>query len=63
MIAERRARLAAATAFLKRRCILVTVVDRDAPIRTYRVSGKREPMLAEGVIAIAEWQGFEGSNG
>ncbi|GAM04837.1 hypothetical protein [Novosphingobium sp. MBES04] len=55
----RRARLANAIAFLKARCILVDVVDRNADIRLYRVSGKQARMLASDVIAYAETQGFE----
>lgn len=55
-IAARRERLAVAVAFLKRRCILVDALDRFAQVRLYRVSGKRQPMLAEQVIdhAIAK---------
>ncbi|MED5546168.1 MAG: hypothetical protein VYD90_13040 [Pseudomonadota bacterium] len=55
----RRARLANAIAFLKARCILVDVVDRNADIRLYRVSGKQARMLACDVIAYAQTQGFE----
>lgn len=55
----RRIRLERAIAHLKRQCILVSVVNRDAQIRTYRVSGKREPMLAEDVIAHAIAKGME----
>ncbi len=58
-IAERRARIEGATAFLKRRCILVSVVNREAQIRTYRVSGKRDPMLLDEVVAFAMERGFE----
>ena len=60
--AQRRAILAAAIAHLKARCILVDVVDRAALIRTYRVSGKREAMLAEEVIGLAERHGFDGGS-
>lgn len=51
--------LDAAIRFLKARCILVDVVDRAAPVRSYRVSGKREAMYLEGVVALAESLGFE----
>jgi len=54
----RRQRLQAAIAFLARTGILVTVVDRDALIRQYRVSGKREKKLADEVIAIAVERGL-----
>lgn len=60
---QRRRRLDAAIAHLKRRCILVDVVNRDAHIRTYRVSGKRDAKLAEEVIEIAQALGFEVVNG
>lgn len=53
--------LADATRFLKARCILVDVVDRGAQIRKYRVSGKREAMFLEDVVALAESLGFEGA--
>jgi hypothetical protein len=55
----RRQRLQAAIAFLARTGILVTVVDRDALIRQYRVSGKREKKLADEVIAIAVERGLD----
>lgn len=51
--------LGAAVRFLKARCILVDVVDRDAQIRKYRVSGRREAMYLEDVVALAEGLGFE----
>lgn len=56
---QRRAMLEGAIAFLKRQCVLVSVCDRDAQIRKYRVSGMRDSMLAEGVIAVAVSRGFE----
>ncbi len=55
----RRARLEAAIAHLKRHCILVSVSDRDAPVRLYRVSGRRESKFAEEVIEIAQEYGLE----
>nr|KPM22279.1 hypothetical protein VO57_12595 [Citromicrobium sp. JL2201] len=48
-----------ATVFLKRRAILVDVVDRDSLVRMYRVFGKRDALLAEEVIEIACQLGFE----
>ena len=57
-VAARRAALEAATAWLKARCILVSVCDRQAAIRTYRVSGRRPSLLAEEVIAYAEELGM-----
>lgn len=57
-IEQRHARLAAAIAFLKARAILVTPTDRDAQIRTYRVSGKRYPQLAEEVVELAIEKGW-----
>lgn len=56
--AARAARFAAAVAFLKARAILVTVVDRNALVRRYRVSGKLDSMFAEDVIARAVKLGF-----
>lgn len=55
----RRARFLQAQAFLKARCVLVSPCDREALVRRYWVSGKREPMFAEEVIAHAERLGFE----
>lgn len=55
MEARRRA-LDAAMRHLASRGVLVTVLDRFADVRRYRVSGKRDPLLAEDVIALAvEW--------
>lgn len=53
-IEQRAQRIEAAIRFLKSRCVLVTVANREHPIRTYRVSGRRELQLAEDVIAMAE---------
>jgi hypothetical protein len=55
----RRQRLQAAIMHLKRQCILVSPVDRSALVRRYRVSGKREAMYAEEVIAFAATRGFQ----
>lgn len=57
-IAQRHERLASAIAFLKARAILVTAVDRYAPVRQYWVSGKRERKFAEDVIEIAQALGW-----
>lgn len=58
-IAQRREAIERATRFLKARCILVTITDRNAMIRKYRVSGKRDTMLAEQVIEYAVSLGME----
>jgi len=50
---QRQARFKAAEAFLKMKAILVTPVNRDAQIRTYRVSGKRDSMIHEEVVEYA----------
>lgn len=52
-IARRREAIESAIRFLKSRYILVTITDRNAMIRKYRVTGKREAMLAEQVIEYA----------
>ncbi len=53
-LAERRERLNRAIVWLKREHrILVTVVDREALVRQYLVSGKRDRMLADHVIDYA----------
>lgn len=57
-VAERRARLERAIGHLKRQGILVSVLDRAALIRKYRVSGKAESVLAEDVISIAIERGM-----
>lgn len=58
-IAARRERIDAAIRFLKQRCILVDPVDRYAAVRRYRMSGCKEPLFAEDVIARAEKLGLE----
>ncbi|MAM39309.1 MAG: hypothetical protein CL949_12620 [Erythrobacter sp.] len=55
----RMANVDGAIAHLRRRGILVDVVDRAALIRRYRVTGKRDPRLAEEVIELACESGFE----
>ncbi len=57
-IEERRARLEAAMAWLKARCILVSVSDRQALVRKYRVTGRAPSLLAEEVIQHAENMGM-----
>lgn len=42
-IANRFERIAAAIAYLKTKCILVQVIDRDELVKRYRVTGKRYP--------------------
>lgn len=49
----------AVIAWLKARCILVTVVDRDALVRTYRISGKLYAHTLEQVVEYAASLGFE----
>lgn len=56
---QRRVRLQAAIAHLGRRGVLVWADDRDALIRKYRVTGRRELKFAEDVIEIAAAYGFE----
>lgn len=55
----RREQREAAIRFLKQRGILVTVVDRSEPVRRYRVTGRADSHLHEGVIEIAILHGFE----
>jgi len=59
--ARRQAMFRGAELFLKRKGILVTVVDRAAPIRTYRVTGKREAQLLEEVVELAIAKGWDAS--
>lgn len=58
-IGHRHAVRDAAFAYLKARCILVTVVDRDALVREYFVTGKRFRHSLEMVVELAESMGFE----
>ena len=55
---ERTQRTDAAIRFLKSRCILVTVHDRNHLVRVYQVTGRRTLHLAEDVIALAESMGW-----
>ncbi|MEL7698683.1 hypothetical protein VO57_015575 [Citromicrobium bathyomarinum] len=55
----RKANIDAATKHLRRRGVLVDVHNRDALVREYRVTGKRDLMLAEDVIDLARTSGFE----
>lgn len=55
---QRRRDLVAAIAFLKARCILVSISDRNAQITKYRVSGRREPLLGCEVVEMAAMLGF-----
>lgn len=54
----RLARVSAAIAFLKARGVIVQVINRDALVREYRISGSTHRYFAEGVIAYAARQGF-----
>lgn len=58
-IEQRAQRIEAAIRFLKAKCVLVTVANREHQIRAYRVSGRRDLQLAEDVIAMAEHLGME----
>jgi hypothetical protein len=62
-IARRQARFRSAEAFMKARCILVSVIDRQAQIRTYRVTGKRLVYSEDEIIALAEGMGWEDDHG
>lgn len=55
----RRARLQRAIDWLNTHAWFVQIVNHDAPVRTYRVAGKREAMLAEDVIRVAIEKGME----
>lgn len=55
----RREQLTGAIAFLKRQGILVSVYDREAQLRRYRVTGKAYSKSHEEVIEIAVARGFE----
>lgn len=59
----RRRRLQAAIAFLQARGTLVSILDRDALVRRYRITAKRENYLADEVVAYAIERGFEADNG
>ena len=54
----RRARLERAIGWLRGKCILVQICDREAAIRQFRVSGRRHNLLAEEVIAHAQALGM-----
>ncbi len=56
----REAQIDAAITFLKAKCILVSAVERDHPIRAYRVSGRGGYWLAEDVVDLAARKGFAG---
>lgn len=55
----RRQRLQRAIDWLNQHAWFVQIVNREAAVRTYRVSGKRDAMLAEDVIRIAIEKGME----
>lgn len=58
--AARLARVAAAIAFLKTKGILAQVVDRNAPLRTYRCTGSTYTYLPADIIRKAQRMGWEG---
>lgn len=53
-IEQRAADFAEACAYLRRRCVLVTIINREAAIHYYKVGGKRALMLDCEVIAYAD---------
>lgn len=55
----RRQRLQRAIDWLNQHAWFVQVVNREAAVRTYRVAGKRDAMLAEDVIRIAIEKGMQ----
>lgn len=57
-ILQRRAQVERAIAFLRGKGVLVSIVDRQALVRKYRVTGKPESVLAEDVIQIALERGM-----
>lgn len=59
----RRKKLEGAISHLKRLGILVSVCDREALVRQYRVTGKRDKHLADDVVAYALQRGFEPDHG
>jgi hypothetical protein len=62
-IATRQRELEQAIRFLKRKCVLVDPIDRNAMVRRYRVSGIAESVMAEGVIDHARRLGMEANDG
>ncbi len=57
-IDQRVVRIAGAIAFLRTLGILVSVVDRDAQVRRYWVTGRKYRQLAEDVIDLAIAKGW-----
>ena len=62
-VEQRHARINEAIAFLNTKGRGVQIIDRDARVRKYRLTGKVEPMLAEEIIRYAVAQGFEPDGG
>lgn len=54
-IEQRAADFADACAYLRRRCVLVTIINREAAIHYYKVGGKRASMLDVEVIEYANY--------
>lgn len=55
-IEQRQARIDGAIAFLRDRGVVVSIMDRQAPIRTYFVSANRRSLYAEELVEMAiEW--------
>ena len=58
-LATRMQRFEDARRYLQQRGVLVSVANREAMVRRYRVTGKREPFYAEDVIELAIAHGME----
>lgn len=57
---RRRENFRAAETYLRARGVLVSIVNRDDLVRTYRVTGITSPLTADGVVGLAVAQyGFE----
>jgi hypothetical protein len=54
-IEKRAADFADACAYLRRRCVLVSVINRESAIRFYKVGGKRAAMMDTEVIEYAQY--------
>ena len=54
-IEQRAAEFSGACAYLRSRCVLVTIINREAAIHYYKVGGKRAFMLDVDVIEYARW--------
>lgn len=57
-ITQRRERLAGAIAYLRSCAVLCDQIDKRDMIASYWVSGVRQPMLADDIIALAKRKGW-----